>query len=160
MLTPAVVVGTDGTEHGTAAVRWAALEAGRRRLPLRIVHVLDWDWSVSRYDYQGEHVDAARRSAGSRRPGSRHRNRTPPNASGWSGSWRRGGRSTPTCGWRPWCHTTSAASVLAEVSHGTQLIVVGGHGHGTVLGSTGLQLLHHADCPVLVVRRGTNGRTS
>ncbi|WP_373293117.1 universal stress protein [Actinoplanes campanulatus] len=58
----------------------------------------------------------------------------------------------------------SAGSVLIEVSHGTQLIVVGSHGHGlvtgTILGSTSLQLLHHADCPVLAVRPGpNNGRT-
>jgi nucleotide-binding universal stress UspA family protein len=50
----------------------------------------------------------------------------------------------------------SAAAVLTGVSHGSQLVVVGSRGHGTLagtfLGSTGLQLLHHAACPVLVVR--------
>jgi nucleotide-binding universal stress UspA family protein len=50
----------------------------------------------------------------------------------------------------------SAAAVLNGVSHGAQLIVVGSRGHGTVagtlLGSTGLQLLHHADCPILLDR--------
>ncbi|MEU4622724.1 universal stress protein [Actinoplanes sp. NPDC023801] len=50
----------------------------------------------------------------------------------------------------------SAAAVLNGVSHDAQLIVVGSRGHGTVtgtlLGSTGLQLLHHADCPVLLDR--------
>ncbi|MEV6305603.1 universal stress protein [Actinoplanes sp. NPDC051861] len=50
----------------------------------------------------------------------------------------------------------SAAALLVGVSHGTQLVVVGTRGHGviagTLLGSTGLQLLHHADCPVLIVR--------
>jgi nucleotide-binding universal stress UspA family protein len=50
----------------------------------------------------------------------------------------------------------SAAAVLSGVSHGAQLVVVGSHGHGTVtgtlLGSTGLQLLHHADCPILLDR--------
>jgi nucleotide-binding universal stress UspA family protein len=63
MQTPAVVVGTDGAEPGTAAVRWAAAEAECRRLPLRVVHVLDWDWSVSRYDYQGTSYENARRLA-------------------------------------------------------------------------------------------------
>ncbi|GIE29723.1 universal stress protein [Actinoplanes italicus] len=56
----------------------------------------------------------------------------------------------------------SAASVLNGVSHTAQLIVVGSRGHGvlagTLLGSTGLQLLHHADCPVLIVR--PHGRTA
>ncbi|MFC7530099.1 universal stress protein [Actinoplanes sp. GCM10030250] len=51
----------------------------------------------------------------------------------------------------------SAAGVLVGVSHGAQLIVVGSRGHGvivgTLLGSTGLQLLHHADCPVYLDRQ-------
>ena len=47
---------------------------------------------------------------------------------------------------------------LARASHGAQLVVVGSHGHGAVsnafAGSTGTQLLQHADCPVLIVRPG------
>lgn len=50
----------------------------------------------------------------------------------------------------------SPAAVLTGVSHVAQLVVVGSRGHGdiagTLLGSTGLQLLHHADCPVLIAR--------
>jgi nucleotide-binding universal stress UspA family protein len=50
----------------------------------------------------------------------------------------------------------SPAAVLSGVSHGTQLVIVGSHGHGSIagalLGSTGIQLLHHADCPVLIAR--------
>jgi nucleotide-binding universal stress UspA family protein len=50
----------------------------------------------------------------------------------------------------------SAAAVLNGVSRTAQLVVVGSRGHGviagTLLGSTGLQLLHHADCPVLIMR--------
>jgi nucleotide-binding universal stress UspA family protein len=50
----------------------------------------------------------------------------------------------------------SPAAVLTGVSHVAQLVVVGSRGRGgiagTLLGSTGLQLLHHADCPVLIAR--------
>ncbi|GLY08714.1 universal stress protein [Actinoplanes sp. NBRC 101535] len=50
----------------------------------------------------------------------------------------------------------TAAALLTGASHTAQLVIVGSHGHGvlagTVIGSTGLQLLHHADCPVLIVR--------
>jgi nucleotide-binding universal stress UspA family protein len=50
----------------------------------------------------------------------------------------------------------SAAAVLVGVSHGAQLVVVGSHGRGAfasaLLGSTGMQLLHHADCPVRIDR--------
>jgi len=48
------------------------------------------------------------------------------------------------------------AGVLVGLSHTAQLVVVGTRGHGsvagTVTGSVGLQLVHHADCPVLIVR--------
>ena len=52
-----------------------------------------------------------------------------------------------------------AASVLAGVSKTAQIVVVGSRGHGslagTLLGSVGLQLLHHADCPVVIARSDT-----
>ncbi|MFF5289470.1 universal stress protein [Paractinoplanes globisporus] len=50
----------------------------------------------------------------------------------------------------------TAASALILSSRKYRLVVVGSRGHGavggTVLGSVGLQLLHHAACPVLIVR--------
>lgn len=53
----------------------------------------------------------------------------------------------------------SAAAVLTGVSHSARLVVVGSRGHGTIagvlLGSTGSQLSHHADCPVLIARPRT-----
>lgn len=54
-----------------------------------------------------------------------------------------------------------AAAVLVGASHTAQLVVVGSRDHGAltgmVLGSTGLQLIHHADCPVLIVRASSTG---
>lgn len=42
-----VVVGVDGSAAALNAVDWAAAEAGRRRLPLRIVHVaVRWEYNV------------------------------------------------------------------------------------------------------------------
>lgn len=70
---------------------------------------------------------------------------------------------------RPWAdkypdvpveHTVTggdAAHVLIEHSRSAQLVVVGSRGHGgftgMLLGSVGLHLIHHADCPVLIARR-------
>ncbi|MFI1991497.1 universal stress protein [Actinoplanes sp. NPDC020271] len=52
--------------------------------------------------------------------------------------------------------TGTAAGLLVGASHHAQLVVVGSRGlgavTGTLLGSAGQQLLHHADCPVLIAR--------
>jgi nucleotide-binding universal stress UspA family protein len=48
------------------------------------------------------------------------------------------------------------AAVLTGKSMQAQLVVVGARGHGgfegLLLGSVGLELLQHADCPVLIAR--------
>ncbi|MFG1605222.1 universal stress protein [Actinoplanes sp. NPDC049265] len=52
-------------------------------------------------------------------------------------------------------------SLLADLSTGARLVVVGNRGHGVVagalLGSTGTYLMHHAECPVWVVRERAAG---
>jgi nucleotide-binding universal stress UspA family protein len=49
-----------------------------------------------------------------------------------------------------------AAEILVSASRRARLVVAGGRGHGpivgTLLGSVGLALLHHAECPVLIAR--------
>jgi nucleotide-binding universal stress UspA family protein len=50
----------------------------------------------------------------------------------------------------------SAAKGLTDLSREAQLVVVGSHGRGglaaSILGSVSQNLIHHAECPVLVVR--------
>jgi nucleotide-binding universal stress UspA family protein len=49
-----------------------------------------------------------------------------------------------------------AAAALTDVASKAQMVVVGSRGHGgfagLLLGSVGMQLLHYARCPVVVVR--------
>jgi nucleotide-binding universal stress UspA family protein len=63
MTNKSIIVGVDGTDSSNAAIDWAVREAVRRGLPLRLVHVFDWDWSTARYDYAGEYFDQGRSGA-------------------------------------------------------------------------------------------------
>jgi nucleotide-binding universal stress UspA family protein len=140
MQTPAVVVGTDGAEPSTAAVRWAATEAECRRLPLRVVHVLDWDWSVSRYDYQGTSFHNAHRLAET----------TAREAA------RRASDIAPALEIGFQVAVGNPVASLTRLSTSAVLLVVGSRGRGGFpglrLGSVSRRVTIHAHCPVAVVR--------
>jgi nucleotide-binding universal stress UspA family protein len=55
-----------------------------------------------------------------------------------------------------------AATALLEESSGADLLVVGSRGHGgfveALLGSTGQHCVHHATCPVVVIRDSVTGQ--
>jgi nucleotide-binding universal stress UspA family protein len=55
----------------------------------------------------------------------------------------------------------NAAQVLVEESAGADLLVVGNRGFGgfaeALLGSTGQHCVHHATCPVVVIRDSVTG---
>jgi nucleotide-binding universal stress UspA family protein len=57
----------------------------------------------------------------------------------------------------------NAAQALLEESAGADLLVVGKRGHGgfveALLGSTGQHCVHHATCPVVVIRDSVTART-
>jgi nucleotide-binding universal stress UspA family protein len=57
-----------------------------------------------------------------------------------------------------------AAEVLVKASSAAQVVVVGTRGHGgftgLLLGSVGLRLLHHSECPVIIARTGEDLRTT
>ncbi|NMO57265.1 universal stress protein [Actinoplanes sp. TBRC 11911] len=136
----AIVVAADGTESSGSAVTWAAREAERRNLPLRVVHVFDWDWSEARYDYRNDYLNQAQRVA-----------------EAITGNAVRAALSIapyleiegdPLIG-----HAT--ARLLGESST-AEMLVLGSRGRGGVgsllLGSVSQRVATHAACPVVVVR--------
>lgn len=141
-----VVVGVDGSPVSEAAVAFAFEEASLRRVPLVAVHVwrdrlldaavaplLDWDAIES-----DERQVLAERLAG------------------WSEKY-------PDVAVRRLVAYDRPARALVEESGRAQLVVVGSRGrgglHGMLLGSVSQALLHHAHCPVAVVRpSGGDGR--
>ncbi|WP_433190123.1 universal stress protein [Actinoallomurus sp. CA-150999] len=136
-----IIVGTDGSDQSLNAVAWAAEEAVRRGLPLRIVHAeAEWlydtpvdpriglvrEWLLTGgKDLLEKAVAAARERA----PGIAVDTET---VSG------------------------QVAHVLLEKAADAAMIVLGGHGVGTatglLLGSTTLQVVTHARIPAVVVR--------
>jgi len=57
----------------------------------------------------------------------------------------------------------NAARVLLAAAKHADLFVVGNRGHGgfadALIGSVSVRCLHHATCPVVIIRRGTPARS-
>jgi nucleotide-binding universal stress UspA family protein len=135
-----IIVGADGTECSKAAVRWAAREAQRRGLPLRVMHVYDWEWREARFDSSNVYLDDARRHAEGVTATSVHEARLV--------APKLEVEADPVIG-RP------ATRLLAEIEHG-ELAVLGSRGRGgfasLLLGSVSQRVATHAPTPVVVVR--------
>lgn len=135
-----VVVGIDGSDGSLWAVDWAAAEAERTGLPLRLVHASLWEryegvWPRRSTDRPSEQVYAENLVASAE-----HRvNRLAPDVK----------VSTDVQPEDP------VAALLAE-GREASLLVVGPRGHGTVagmlLGSVSLAVAAGAQCPVVVAR--------
>ncbi|MFI1507658.1 universal stress protein [Streptomyces sp. NPDC020597] len=138
-MTGPITAGVDGTDESVAALAWAAREAVRRDLELRVVHA--WRFQpnaaqdVADRDAQERWVrDAAERTVAEiaeRHPGL--------------------AVATDVCEGGP-VETLVAAAAEAE------LLVLGSRGHGPVvgflLGSVGQQVIAEAARPVVLVRAG------
>lgn len=137
-----VVVGVDGSVLSPPAIEFAAEQASLRSTDLVAVHAylhpvsggpgdmqpLVYDEDELRHEEQRVLAESVA-GLGERWPDVTVHQRTP--------------RGRP-------------GTILTEMSRQAQLLVVGGHGHGAVagllLGSVSQSALHHADCPVAVVR--------
>ncbi|MFC4331082.1 universal stress protein [Streptomyces andamanensis] len=137
-----LVVGVDGSEPALRAVDWAADEAVLRGLPLRVVYASLWERyegsalarDLGKPDARVAAEDVVRAGA------HRARARQPDLAVGLAAL-----REAPEY------------ALLREARNASAL-VVGSRGRGGVsgllLGSVGLYVAAHADCPVVVVRPG------
>jgi nucleotide-binding universal stress UspA family protein len=139
-----ILVGHDGSECAQHALRWAGELARRSGLDLHVLRAwsmtsaprpASWspgyvppmdDWAGAVYEELNKHVTAA--------------------------------RLDPSV--RVTCHVVhrSPAKGLIETAAGADLLVVGARGRGgfggLLLGSVSDQCVHHAPCPVTVVRTG------
>ncbi|MFJ6084811.1 universal stress protein [Streptomyces sp. NPDC092369] len=138
-MTRPITAGVDGTEESLAALAWAAREAVRRGLPLRVVQA----WRFEPY----EAIDAADRDT--------------------QAGWVRDGlaEATRTVTSR---HTDLEVSTdvlegdpvdtLVAAAAEAELLVLGSRGHGPVvgflLGSVGQQVIAETTRPVVLVRAG------
>ncbi|WP_330455900.1 universal stress protein [Streptomyces sp. NBC_00820] len=136
-MTRPITAGVDGTEESLAALDWAAREAVRRGLPLRVVHA--WRYAdalpgADRDTQQGWVTDGVAEAV--RAVCGRHQ--------------------VPEVGVD--VLEGGAAEALAEAAADAEMLVLGSRGHGPVvgflLGSVGRQVIAEAHRPVVLVRAG------
>jgi nucleotide-binding universal stress UspA family protein len=137
-----IVVGVDGSHASEAALAFAYDMASRRNADLEAVHVWSdmisvWAGSVSVPDLDWEMVAANERTALSER------------LAGWRERY-------PDTTVRQIVHENRPVQRLLHQAEGAQLLVVGSVGRGALasalLGSVSHALLHHAPCPVAIVK--------
>ena len=144
-----IVVGVDGSACAHAALEFAASEAALRGARLRIVCA--WDIPPAMYaggfapGFDQETLDAFRDNAETIV-------RT---------ELAEAKRLQPSIEVEARTSEGQAAEVLLEAARDASLIVVGTRGHGgfasLLLGSVSQQVVHHAPCPVLVIREPPAG---
>ena len=141
-----IVVGHDGSECAQDALRWAAALAGRAGLPLTVVRA----WSMTTAP----------------RPRTWEPGYVPPMTDFEAAVLDELTALVAKAGLDPAVPVTcsvvhrSPAKGLLEAAQGADLLVVGARGRGgfagLVLGSVSDQLVHHAPCPVTVIRTGAH----
>ncbi|GGJ29660.1 universal stress protein [Streptomyces brasiliensis] len=134
-----ITAGIDGTEESLAALAWAAREAVRRDLPLRVVHA----WRFQSYESIG---------VGDR--DTQH---------GWvrdamTEAMRTVIERHPELRVSVDVVEGHATRTLLDAADGSEMLVLGSHGHGPVvgflLGSVGQQVIAESTRPVVLVRAG------
>ncbi len=133
-----IAVGFDGSEESSLAVRWAAIEAARRDLTLRIVSAFGPDYIFTTDEECRDYMDKVAGQAV----------RVAEESAAGITVEHRGHRDLP-------------APVLLEESTSADLLVVGCRGRGgfagLLLGSVSRHCIHRSACPVVVIRPPAQG---
>ena len=139
-----IVVGVDESAGAATALRWAVRESDARDWPLTAV--LAWDFVNQHYPTGQKRFDPAYREADALA------------ALNASVAGAVGTRRAATIEHTVVCEL--AASALLDASDGADLLVVGARGLGgfraLLLGSVSQQCLHHATCPLAIVREAVD----
>ena len=142
---PGVIVGVDGSDHSRNALRWAMQEAALRHVPLTILTVhpdpvrpaTGIYWGLRTYPENSFDPDLVRTAV--------------QEFVDKAGSEIGGTVSEVTVS----VTTGDAAEELVRASRNADLLVVGSRGGGgfakLLLGSVSSQVMHHAECPVVVI---------
>jgi nucleotide-binding universal stress UspA family protein len=144
MATRPVIVGTDGSEESLLAVEWAALEARRHALPLRIVSAPAAVPSLHAYHASPAEIAAALRGISAR---------------ALDAALTRCEEVAPGLPVDTGLLTGPAAMAVADCGADASMLVVGARGAGgfaaMMLGSVSRYVAAWALCPVVVVREET-----
>ncbi|MEU2914011.1 universal stress protein [Streptomyces massasporeus] len=141
-----VVLALDGSEAGEAAVEFAFAEAALRGAPLVAVHV--WNtWSERAYEGPGDPLTAVVADADHLREAEQQL------LDETVATWH---KDFPQVAVERRLVRSRIRPALIDATQGAQLVVAGARGRGgftgLLLGSVSQALLHHAHCPVVVVR--------
>jgi nucleotide-binding universal stress UspA family protein len=133
-----IVVGVDGSPSSKSALAWAI---GQAKLTGAVVEaVTAWDYPAT-YGYAAAVVDVDWEGLAARVLGDAVSEVAPDAAPGAI---------------RQLVSEGNAAQVILDASAGADLLVVGSRGHGgfveALLGSVSQHAVHHATCPVVVIR--------
>ncbi|WP_086664214.1 universal stress protein [Lentzea kentuckyensis] len=136
-----VVVGVDGSSAAQAALRWAVEDARRRGCPVDVVSAWHPDYGVMIGPVPAEVLMALSPQAMKETA----RKNLDAAVQGFEGVEI-----------RPILVEGDPRDVLAKASKDAELLVVGNRGHSTlagiILGSVSSYCVHHASCPVVVIR--------
>jgi len=141
-----VLLAVDGSRAGEAAVEFAFAEAAWRKAPLLAVHV--WNtWSERAYEGPGDPLTAVVVDTKRLREAEQHL---------LDKTVAAGQEGFPQVAVERRLVRSRIRPALIEATRSAQLVVVGARGRdgfaGLLLGSVSQTLLHHAHCPVTVVR--------